>query len=108
VDHATGDHESLSRIELNGFGFEVDEKLALHSEKEFVVVVMFVPVIFAFNDADAYNGIVDSAERLVEPLEILRLGNVDVDDFKRAMKNIQASLIGEIWCGGHVNLLAGG
>ena len=76
VDDAAGDDVALSGVEFDGFVFEIDEELAFDGEKELVVVVVFVPVVFTFDDADADDGVVDFAEGLIEPLVVLRVGTL--------------------------------
>src|SRR6516165_7938957 len=43
-------------------------KTTAEHEKEFVVVIVLMPMILALHDAEAYNGIVHLAERLIIPL----------------------------------------
>lgn len=53
------------------------------TEEELVVVLVFVPVIFALHDSEPDDGVVDLGERLVVPL-IATVGDEvgDVDDLQ--------------------------
>jgi hypothetical protein len=95
VDDARRNDEALAGVELDCFVFEVDEEPSFNREEELVIVVVLVPVIFAFNDADANNGVVYFAEGLVEPLVIPGVGDVDVDDFEWTVEDVEPGLIGE-------------
>ena len=95
VDYAARDDEALAGVELDGFVFEVDEELAFDGQEELVIVVVLVPVVFALDDSNADYGVVDLAEGLVEPLVVLCVGDADVDDFERAVKDVEASFVRE-------------
>src|SRR5271163_3968776 len=67
-------HKALARMKLHDALFQVNQQLALDHIEELVVLVMFVPVIFALDDGHAHNGLIDLAERKVEPLEFTGIG----------------------------------
>ena len=74
--------------------FKIDEKISLDYIEELIIGIMLVPVVFAFDDADAYYRIVDFAEGLVEPLEFAAVGqSFYVDDFERLVQDVEASFI---------------
>ena len=54
MNHALRDNEPLSRVELNSAAFKIDNQPAFDNVKEFVVVIVLVPMVFTFNDAKAY------------------------------------------------------
>ena len=90
---ALGNHHALSRRELNGAAFDVDEQLALDHVEELVVVIVFVPVVFAFNHSQADHRFVHLAERLVEPLVWVRIGDgFFVDDARKYGTNMVAGV----------------
>ena len=64
---AFGNDESLLWLQINRAIFKIDDEVPLQDEEELVVVVMFVPVVFALHDSQANNGVVHLAERLVIP-----------------------------------------
>jgi hypothetical protein len=65
---AFGNDKSLLWLQINRAIFEIDDEVPLQDKEEFVVVVMFVPVVLALHDSQANNGVVHLAERLVVPL----------------------------------------
>lgn len=106
VDDALGDGDALVGAEGEGFVFEVDIEQPAQDKEELIVIVMLVPVVFALDDAHADAGVVDDAERLVEPG--VGVGGVDcinVDKFQRAMQHIEPGLIGVV---GHGRMLPAG
>ena len=52
VYYALRDHESLSRFKLHGPPLEVDQQLSLDHIKEFIVLIVLVPMILALNNAE--------------------------------------------------------
>ena len=54
MNHSFRDNEPLSRVELNSAVFKIDNQPAFNNVKEFVVVIVLVPMIFTFNDAKAH------------------------------------------------------
>src|SRR6266705_6604327 len=60
--------ETLSRTELDGAAFEIDQQQAFDNIEELVIRVMLVPMIFTFDDAKPNDGSIHLAECLVEPL----------------------------------------
>ena len=68
MQDSLGDHEALSRSKFHGSILQVDQELTLDHIEEFIVSVVFVPVIFAFYNPQPHHGLVDLAQRLVVPL----------------------------------------
>jgi hypothetical protein len=75
VDGSFRNHKSLSRQELNRPPFQIDKQLAVDNVKEFVVIVVLVPVILALNHAKPNHSIVYPAEGLVKPVILASVGN---------------------------------
>ena len=65
---AFGNDKSLLWLQINRAIFKIDDEVPLQDKEELVIVVMFVPVVFALHDSQANNGVVHLAERLVIPL----------------------------------------
>ena len=65
---AFGNDKSLLWLQINRATFEIDDKVPLQDKEELVVIVMFVPVVFALHDPKANNGVIHLAECLVIPL----------------------------------------
>jgi hypothetical protein len=57
----------LSRCELDRLAFQVDYETPLDHVKELILLVVFMPVEFALHDAEPYDAVVHSAQRLVIP-----------------------------------------
>src|SRR5271165_3118083 len=60
--------EALIGQKLNRAAFKVDDEPSTQDEEELVVVVVFVPVVFALHHAKAHHRLVHPAEGLVVPL----------------------------------------
>src|SRR5438270_4083964 len=102
VNYAFRYNESLARSEFNGAVFKIDEQLAFDYVEKLVVIVVFVPVIHAFDDSNSYHRSVHLAERLVVPLMRSCVGKrFFVDQLQRLMQNIQSSVVGKLRLGSH-------
>jgi hypothetical protein len=55
VEHSLGNDNALPGREFNGAAFQVDDQLAFDHIKKLVVVIVFVPVVFALNHTNADN-----------------------------------------------------
>src|SRR5260370_6328592 len=66
--NAPRNDEGLIGQKLNRPTFEVDDELSTQHEEELIVVVVFVPVVFALHHTKAHHRVVYPAERLVVPL----------------------------------------
>jgi hypothetical protein len=60
--------ETLIGQKFNRSTFEVDDELSTQYEEELIVVVVFVPVVFALHHAQAHYRVVYPTECLVVPL----------------------------------------
>src|SRR5262249_47132045 len=90
VDHAFGDYEALLRRKRDRAALEIDDETTAEHEKEFVVVIVLMPMILALHDAEAYNGIVHLAERLIIPLFGAGLHERrHIDEFERIELNVE-------------------
>jgi len=95
--NALGHDKALTWCELDRFVFEVDQEISIEHKKEFIDIVMLVPVIFPFEHADSDYRIVHFAKGLVIPLVFARLCQfLNVDDFERAVQNVQERFVGKI------------
>ena len=100
MDDGFGNYKSLPWQERNGAVFEpipnIDQQLAIHNVEELIIVVVLVPVVFALDSGHAHHGIIDLAQSLIEPLEIVGAGNrMDIDDLERAVQDVEASFVRE-------------
>src|SRR6266404_4873305 len=91
--------EALFGSKIDRAVFQIDQETSIDHVKEFVDVRVLVPVIFAFDDSEAHNGVIHSTQRLVPPFvgavvhELLH-----VDQLQRPVQNVQVRLVGKIVC----------
>ena len=67
MNDAPRDNEALLMPKLNTSLLEVDNETALKDKEKLVVVVVFVPVVFALHDPETNDRIVYLTQRLVVP-----------------------------------------
>src|ERR1700678_2743554 len=101
MQYAFWDDESLSGAEPNGASFQVDSQLAFDYIKEFIIVVVLVPMVLALDHTEPDNRCVDLAKRLIEPRH-LRIGErFLIDDLKWAVQDIDSRIVREIFFVAH-------
>jgi hypothetical protein len=94
MPHTFGNNETLSRSEIHSATFEVDEKTSIKNEKEFIDVVVLVPVILTLDHGHPDHRIIHLAERLVVPFVSAGVRKLlHIDELKRAMQNVEVSLV---------------
>src|SRR5258708_15886943 len=97
VDDPLGHDESLSRRELYGPAFEIDDEATVEHHEEFIVFVVLVPVVFTLQHAQPDDGVVHFAERLVVPAVGARLDqrrNIDQAQFRESNVEVRGVGIG--------------
>ena len=95
--HALGNNKALPGSKIDNAIFEIDQETSVQNEKEFVDVVVLVPMIFALHHRESDDGVVHLAKRLVVPL--IRAGIrqlLRIDQFKRSVQNVQVSFVRKI------------
>jgi len=101
MQYAFGDDESLSEAKPNGPPFQIDSQLAFEHIKEFVIVVVLVPMVLTLDHTDPNNRCVDLAKRLIDPRH-LRIGErFLIDDLKCAVQDIDSRIVREIFFVAH-------
>ena len=94
MQNSFGYDKALQWSEIDDAVFEIDEQPPLHHVEELIIIVVFVPMVFAFDDTDAHHRIIDLAQRLIEPLVFAAVGQrLYVDHLQRLVQEIQACLI---------------
>ena len=68
MHHALCDRDALLGVEFNGFVFKVDEQLALQHEEELIIMLMFMPMKFSFNNAESHHALIHLRKSLIGPL----------------------------------------
>jgi hypothetical protein len=74
VNRSLWNDKSLSRREFNRVVFKVDQQLSLYDIKEFVIVVVLVPVILSLHNTETNHRIIYLTEGLVVPLVLAPIG----------------------------------
>ena len=96
--HAFRHDEALSRRKIDDAIFQIDQEPPIEHEKEFVDVVVYVPVIFALHYCDPDDGVVHFAKRLIVPFVGASISEfLHVDQFKRLVQSVQISLVGKFF-----------
>jgi len=67
MDNALRHDIALSRRQVDGLVFKVNDEMSVEDEEKLIIVVVLVPVVFPLHDAKADDRIVHFAERLVVP-----------------------------------------
>jgi len=92
--HPPRNNKPLPRGKRDGLVFQIDQELSLDYIEEFIVLIMFVPVVSSLNHTEPNNGVVDPAKSLVVPLEFTRVRqSLLVDDLQGSVQNIKARLV---------------
>ena len=88
--------EALARRKFDNAIFEIDQKISIENEKEFINILVLVPVIFALHYRQPDDRVVHLAKRLVVPLVRADIGEfLHIDQFKRSVQNVEVSLYGK-------------
>jgi hypothetical protein len=96
--HTLGHDETLPRRKIDNAIFEIDQKTPVQNEKEFINILMLVPVIFALNYRQPHDRIVHLAKCLVVPFVGAGISQLPhIDQFKRSVQNVEVSFVREIF-----------
>lgn len=104
VHHPFRNGEPLPRPELDRPALQVDHQTALHHVEELVFPIVLVPVELSLHDAEPYDAVVHTAERLVVPGVPARVDErLNVDELEGRIPCVQVDRVG---CSGlHEGLL---
>ena len=92
MTHSLRHRKSLLGSELDGAAFQIDDELTLNDIKEFVFVVVLVPVKFALKYAKANDTVIHLTERLVKPLFLgFILKTLDIDKLQRVELDVRVN-----------------
>ena len=104
VQDSLGNHKALSRREFNSSMLEIDQKPAVDHIEEFIVSVVFVPVILTLHNSQTHHGLIDLAQCLVVPLVSASVSeSFHVDHFQRLEQDVEPGFIRIRLCVTHVN-----
>ena len=99
MPHTFGDHEALTRCQFNSPAFQIDQEMALENEEEFVVHIVFMPVVLTLHDTQSHHGVVYLAQGPVVP-SIGACGDEcgRIDDFQSRILDVEMSGVREdLW-----------
>ena len=95
--HAFGNNKALPRAEIDNTIFKVDEEISIENQKEFINVLVLMPVVLTLHYCHPDNGVVHFAKRLIVPLVRARIGqSLHIDQLERTVENVEVSLIWKI------------
>jgi hypothetical protein len=95
MDNPSGYDERLTWRKVDDIFFEIDQQSPGYDVEKFVIPIVFVPMVLAFDDPDPNNGLVHLAKGLIKPLKIDAFCEfLDINHLKRLMQNIQPSFVG--------------
>ena len=84
MPHTARHHESLTRRKIDNAIFQIDEKIPIKDEKEFIDIFMLVPMIFALNHCKPNDRVVHVAKRLVIPFVCASISQpLNIDNLER-------------------------
>jgi hypothetical protein len=86
MDGAFRHNERLTCRKVDDTFFKIDQQSPGYDVEEFVIPIVFVPMVLAFDDPNPNNGVVHLAQGLIEPLKIDRFCELlDINHLKRLM-----------------------
>ena len=92
--HTFGNNKALPWSKIDNAILEIDQEMSVQNEKEFINILVFVPVIFALHHGHSDEGVIHLAKRLVIPFVGAGIGQfLHVDELKRAVENVQVSFV---------------
>lgn len=92
--HTFGNNKALPRSEIDNAILEIDQEMSVQNEKEFINILVFVPVIFALNHRHPDDGVIHFAKRLVIPFVGAGIGQLlHIDELKWAAQNVQVRFV---------------
>jgi hypothetical protein len=95
--HAFGNNKALPRAEIDNTIFKVDEEISIENEKEFINVLVLMPVVLTLHYCHPDDGVVDLAKRLIVPLVRARIGQfLHIDQLEWSVQDVEVSLIWKI------------
>jgi hypothetical protein len=100
MDNPLRNYEALPRSKFNYPMFQINEEPSLNNVEEFIILIVFMPVVFPFENTQADYGAIHLAERLVEPLVCAHIGHCFlVNCLQRAIFDIETCFVRKILWG---------
>lgn len=105
--NALWNDEALARLKIDLPTLEIDDEVPVEDKKELIVLLMFVPVILALHDAEAYDRVIYFAESLVVPaIRACTDKRRDVDNAERRELDVKERGVRVVLGTGHENILS--
>lgn len=93
-----GNNKTLSRVEIDNAIFKVDEEISIENEKEFVNVLVLVPMVLALHHRHPDDGVIYFAKRLIVPLVRASIREfLHIDQLEWCMQNVEISFVREFF-----------
>src|SRR5215216_2097533 len=100
-----GNGYTLIGIQFDCLVFKVNLQLSFEHKEEFIVMIVLVPMIFAFYNSNSNNAVIHFCQRLIEPFVLAFFHNArDINQRKVLKLDIKIGHIGELL--GHEYLLS--
>src|SRR5436190_16214930 len=97
MTHTFGNNKALVRSKIDNAILEIDQEMSVQNEKEFINVLVLMPVVLTLHYCHPDDGVVDLAKRLIVPLVRARIGQfLRIDQLEWSMQNVEISLIWKI------------
>ena len=98
MPHTFGHDETLPPSKIDNAIFEIDQETPVQNEKEFINVLMLVPVVFALHHRQPHDRVVHLAKRLVVPFVFAGVRQfLHIDQLQRSVQEVEVSLIREFF-----------
>ena len=89
MTHTFGNNKALPPSKIDNAILEIDQEMSVQNEKEFINILVFVPVIFALHHGHPDDGVIHFAKRLVIPFVGAGISqHLHVNHLKWPMQNV--------------------
>ena len=98
MTHTFGNNKALPPSKIDNAILEIDQEMSVQNEKEFINILVFVPVIFALHHGHPDDGVIHFAKRLVIPFVGAGIGQLlHINQFERPVQNVQVSFVWKLF-----------
>ena len=89
MTHTFWNNKAVPRSKIDNAILEIDHEMSVQNEKEFINVLVLVPMIFALHHRQPDDRVVHLAKRLVVPFVGTGISQLlHIDQFKRSVQNV--------------------
>lgn len=80
----------LARLQIDRSTFDIDQQASFYDVEELIILIVLVPMVFAFHHCQPHNRVVHLAKRLVVPLVLALVGQgFFVDQLQRLVQDVE-------------------